>query len=266
MKRAFSNSSTWFGLAAAAIAGVWLCGTAAAQETRESEKIQPYTGPPIFLEETKQIAAPTIVRHQKVTDKYKDSGKTRIEREVARFSDNHIEADGVYREYYPNGQLFAEGQFRRGRQHGEWTYYFDNGQVNRKAKFDDGQPDGPREVYRADGTLAAKRDFHDGKRNGEWIAYDKTGKQPLREEHYVDGKRDGMWKIWYPNGQLKQQVSLKEGKRQGKSAEWAEDGKPRAELNFVDGKLHGTATRWFPDGRKVVQQYDEGRLVSQSSG
>ncbi|MEX0613275.1 MAG: toxin-antitoxin system YwqK family antitoxin [Pirellulales bacterium] len=248
-------------------AGLWSRGGAWAQEaTQESVKIQPYTGRPIFLDEPEQVAAPTIFNHEKIQDKYEDTGKVHTEREIARFSDNHYEADGIYREYYPNGQLFVEGQFRRGRQHGEWTFYFDNGTINRKAKFDNGKPDGPREVYRADGTLASKRGFRDGRRDGEWITYDKSGKKPLREEHYADGKPDGVWKVWSPKGQLIQQVSLKQGEREGTSLQWDENGQKRAEVNYVDNKLHGTATRWFPDGRKIVQQYDQGRLVSQSSG
>jgi antitoxin component YwqK of YwqJK toxin-antitoxin module len=262
MKRYFRSSALWLSLAAAA--GLF-CAGALAQEAQDSVKIQPYTGPPIYLEEPEQIAAPTIVRRDKIEDKYEDSGNIRIEREVARFSDDHFEADGKYREFYPNGQVFVEGQFRRGRHDGEWTYYFDNGQINRKATYKDGQPDGSREVYRADGTLASKRSFRDGRRHGEWITYDKTGKQPLREEHYVDGKPDGVWKTWHPNGQLKQQISLRQGERHGTSTEWDEKGEKRAEVNNVDGKLHGTVTRWFPDGRKIVQQYNQGRLESQSS-
>jgi antitoxin component YwqK of YwqJK toxin-antitoxin module len=237
-----------------------------AQEEAESVKIQPYTGPPIYLDEPEQVAEPTIVDHKKIEDKYEDTGKLRTEREIAYFSDNHIEADGIYREYYPNGQVFVEGKFERGRQEGEWTYYFDNGKTNRKATFKDGQPDGPREIFRADGTLAAKRGFKDGRRDGDWISYDKTGKKPLREEHYVAGKKDGVWKVWYPSGKLKQQISLKDDKRHGTSIEWDENGEKRAEINFVEDKLHGPSTRWFADGRKIVQQYNEGRLESQKSG
>jgi antitoxin component YwqK of YwqJK toxin-antitoxin module len=267
MKRLVLKSAGVIHVVAAATAGVWLSAAAMAQEgAQQSVKIQPYSGPPIYLDEQEQVATATIVRHEKIQDKYDETGNVRIEREIARFSDNHFEADGQYREYYPNGQLFVEGQFRRGRQEGEWTYYFDNGKVNRKAMFKNGLPDGPREIYRVDGTLAAKRGFKNGQRDGEWISYDATGKQPLREEHYVDGKQDGVWKIWFPGGRLKQEIGLKQGQRHGTSTEWDEQGEKRAELNFADGKLHGAATRWFPDGRVIVQRYNEGRLESQKSG
>jgi antitoxin component YwqK of YwqJK toxin-antitoxin module len=267
MKRFCIISKVRIFVVAVAAAAACVGESARAQEDgKASVKIQPYTGPPIFLDEPEQIAAPKIVERQKIQDKYEDTGKVRIEREVARFSDNHLEADGMYREYYPDGQLFVEGQFRRGRQQGEWTYYFENGKVNRKAVFADGKPDGTREIYRDDGTLAAKRSFRDGQREGEWIIYDKSGTKPLREEYYANGEPDGVWKVWHPNGELKQQISLKQGQRHGTSTEWAENGEKRAEVNYVDGKLHGTFTRFLPDGRKIVQQYEEGKLQSQSSG
>jgi antitoxin component YwqK of YwqJK toxin-antitoxin module len=254
------------GLVAAFIASpLWMTGGALAQDKgKESVKIKPYTGPPIFLDEEKQVAEPSIVRREMLTEKFKDD-KIRIEREIAHFSDNHFEADGKYKEYYPNGQVFVEGLYRRGRQDGEWMFYFDNGKLNRKAKYDNGKPDGPREIFRADGTLAAKRGFADGLRDGEWITYDATGKFPLVEEHYVQGKEDGVWKYWHPNGKQKQQISLKQGVRHGVTTEWDDKGAKRFEANFAEGKLDGTATRWFPDGRKIVQEYEDGKLVSQSS-
>lgn len=256
----------FLGLSASIVASVALMQSFAhGQETKkESVKIEPYTGPPIFLEEAEQVAVPTIVRRETITEKNKDDS-VRIEREIAHFSDNHFEADGNYREFYPNGKIFCEGKYVRGRQNGEWAFYYDSGQLNRKATFKDGKPDGVREVFRADGTLSSKRGFIDGQRDGDWIVYDKDGKTPLSEEHYDNGKPDGTWKYWHPNGKLKQQLTLKQGKRDGLVSEWDEKGEKRFEATFVDDKLHGTATRWYPDGRKIVQKYEEGRLVSQSS-
>jgi antitoxin component YwqK of YwqJK toxin-antitoxin module len=235
----------------------------AVKSVQDRVKIQPYTGKPIYLEEPEQVAAPTLIRREKKSEKYKD-GKTRTERQLALFSDDHFEADGFYREYYNSGKPFVEGTYTRGRQTGEWTYWFENGNVNRKATYKDGQPDGAWEVRREDGTLAAKHSFREGQRHGEWIAYDKTGEQPLREERYDNGKADGVWKSWFPNGQLHQQSSFKQGKRDGVSTEWTEKGEKRAEISYADNKYDGAATYWMSDGRKIVQQFKAGRMVSES--
>jgi antitoxin component YwqK of YwqJK toxin-antitoxin module len=238
--------------------------SSSADTQQESVKVEPYTGPPIFLPETEQVVAkPAIVNRETIPEKYGD-GKLRIERQVAHYSDNSFAADGTYREFHPNGKPFVEGQFKDGRQIGEWKYYFDNGKPNRTAKYKDGKPDGSWEVFRADGTLLAKRGFKDGKRDGEWITYDDTGKKPRTEEHYVDGKQDGVVKIWYPDGQQKLEWNFKNGKQDGKSTNWDEKGQKILEAEYTDGKLNGTATRWFADGKKVVQQYENGKLKSET--
>jgi len=229
----------------------------------ESIEFKPYTGPPIFLDEPEAPPKPALVGKNVDTDKYPD-GKVRLEREIAKYSDNHLEADGYYREYYPNGQKFAEGQYKSGRQEGTWTFWYDDGKVNRTVIYKNGQPDGTWEVHRADGTLAAKRSYKNGKRDGTWTIFDDAGKQPLREEIYKDGVVDGTWKVWFPSGQLKTQIGFKDGKREGPSIEWDEKGTKRGEINYSEDKPHGKAMLIGADGRKVEREFDHGKLVKES--
>ena len=128
------------------------------------------------------------------------TAKSATSAQIARYSDNHFVADGFYREFYPNGEKFVEGQYKNGRQDGNWTYWHDNGKVQRKVNYNNGQPDGSWEVLNAEGAVVAKRGYKDGKRDGTWVVYDETGKQPLREESLRDGKADGTWKVWFPTG------------------------------------------------------------------
>jgi antitoxin component YwqK of YwqJK toxin-antitoxin module len=258
--------SPWLvAMAAALLVCAGSVGVSSAAEEDDStagETIAPYTGPPIFLDEPEPQPAASLVEKRVDSDKYAD-GKVRVEREIARYSDNRFVADGFYREFFPNGEKFAEGQYKNGRQHGEWTYWYDNGQVCRKVTYREGQPDGSWDVHSADGAVIAKRSYKNGKRDGTWVVYDKTGKQPLREEQYSEGKADGTWKVWFPSGQLQTQMGFKQGNRHGAVLIWDEKGNKRAELNYVDGKVDGTATQWGADGQKVVQQYKDGKLVSE---
>ena len=63
---------------------------------------------------------------------------------------------------------------------------------------------------------------------------------------------------------MQTEVGIKDGVRDGAYTEWDEKGNKRAELNFVDGKLDGTATLWGTDGKKIVQQYDDGKLLKET--
>jgi antitoxin component YwqK of YwqJK toxin-antitoxin module len=222
-----------------------------------------YQENPIFLDEPEPQPPASLVEKRVDTSKYADD-KVWVEREIARYSDNRFVADGFYREFFPNGQKFAEGQYKNGKQQGEWTYWHENGQVCRKVNYQDGQPNGSWDVMNAEGVVIAKRSFKNGKRDGTWVVYDKTGKQPLREEQYSEGKGDGVWKTWFPSGQQKTQIGLKMGTRHGPAIEWDEKGTQRIEIPYVDGKAHGTVKLVGADGQKIVQQYDHGKLVNES--
>lgn len=234
----------------------------ATDEGSKSTDASPSEGPDIYLNEPEAPPPATFVERQVVNSKYPDD-KIRWERQVARYSDNRFVADGYYREYYPNGQLFVEGTYKDGRQEGAWTYWYDDGTENRQVTYKNGKPDGAWESYRADGTLAAVRSFKGGRRDGAWIVYDETGEQPLREQHYVDGKPNGVWKQWFPSGQLHRQVTLKDGLRDGPATEWRDDGSKAVEMNYHEGRPHGTSTLWSADGRKFTQEYEDGRMISE---
>src|SRR5262245_53893839 len=45
-------------------------GGAAGSSRQDSVKIEPYKGPPVYLEETPQVAKATIVTHQTIPEKY----------------------------------------------------------------------------------------------------------------------------------------------------------------------------------------------------
>lgn len=238
-------------------------GTRPVESVEDRVRIEPYTGPPIFLEEKKVIAPPALVsRDPPFVDKY-DNGQVRVERQVAKYSDNHFESDGFYREYYPDGKPFVQGQFVRGRQDGEWTYWYDNGQANRRVNYRNGQLHGKWEIYHPNGNLLAEREYDNGLRDGKWVTYDETGQQALREDSYVKGSSEGVWKLWYPNGNPRREITLKKGVQNGVTTDWTESGEKSREITWVDGKLDGPATIWQADGSKIVRQYKDGLLVSE---
>ena len=228
---------------------------------RESVQIKPYKGPPIYLNEPPVPPPATIVTERQPHKTNYPDETVHIARHITRYSDNRIENDGTYREYFPNGQLFVEGEYVKGEQQGKWVYWHDNGQECRTVTYQDGLANGSGKVSRTDGTLEAKRSFKNGKRDGEWINYDITGEQQLSFYNYQNGEPHGLWNEWFPSGQQKRAMQFKNGQREGKAIEWNEEGDKTAEANYKDGKLHGTITRWSADGEKFVQEFDQGRPI-----
>ncbi|MGL4513318.1 MAG: toxin-antitoxin system YwqK family antitoxin [Lacipirellulaceae bacterium] len=227
----------------------------------ESVTIEPYTGAPIFLPEAEAPPAPTEVESRSVSEKYPESNKVRFEREVVKFSDNSLRSNGPAKEYYQNGNLYTEGQFNVGYATGEWTYYHPNGKVAKKVTYAEGLPDGEVRLFTPEETLVAVRNYEAGKRTGVWVVYGEDGKQPLREETYADGLANGPWKVYYSNGQLRQESAFKGGKLEGIATEYSQDGDKRAEASFKEGLRDGKTTIWQRDGKIVERMFTAGRMT-----
>ena len=196
--------------------------------------------------------APTIVTQKRIREKYDDGKTVRVEREVAHYSDNNFAADGNYREFHPNGKPFVEGQFRKGRQEGEWTYYFENGQVNRKATYNDGKPNGSWEIYRADGTLVgearfqgrlARRRMDHVRRNRQAAA--RRGALRQRRSRTASGKPGSR------TASSSSKSASSKAKRDGASTEWDDKGKKLVEI-----AIHRQQTEWHGHALVCRRQND----------
>ncbi len=215
---------------------------------------------PVYLNEPAPPPKPKIVQEVKAVEKY-DDGKTRVERQVRRMSDDSIMNHGKFTEFYHNGNKFSEGNFKDGVQDGEWSYWHENGQLCKTVNFVNGQPDGAWETHRADGTLQTKKSYKDGKRNGQWVLYFDDGKTPNIEQNYVDNKLDGQVTVYFKDGKPKIQTVFKAGLREGPSTEWEESGRKTAEATYVNNKLDGKVTRYNTDGSKTEEYFRDGKRV-----
>ena len=76
--------------------------------------------------------------------------------------------DGLYEEYYEDGQLKMKGTIRDGEVEGPWEEYYANGQLMTRGTIRDGEPDGPYEHYDENGRLMTKGTMKDGEVEGRW--------------------------------------------------------------------------------------------------
>jgi antitoxin component YwqK of YwqJK toxin-antitoxin module len=215
---------------------------------------------PVYLDEPTPAPKPSVAAETKVLEKY-DDGKTRVERQVRKMSDDSIMNHGTFTEFYRNGQKFSEGAFKEGVPDGQWSYWHDNGQLSKTVNFTRGQPDGSWEVFRADGTLETRKAYKAGQREGKWVAFFADGKTPNIEQYYVDGKLDGPVNVYFKDGKPKIQTNFKANVREGVSTEWDESGRKLIEASYANNKLDGKVTRYGADGKNIEEFYREGKRV-----
>ncbi len=89
------------------------------------------------------------------------------------------------------------------------------------------------------------------------------------EETLVDGKRNGLFRSYYRNGQVKIECNYVNGEINGLHQTWYKSGEKHEECTYVDGKKHGIYQKWLKcgekwfeitfanDKRKLLQEYDD---------
>lgn len=65
---------------------------------------------------------------------------------------------------------------------------------------------------------------------------------------YKDGRKDGLYKKFFPNGELSFETHYSNGKQNGKNRTWWSNGNLRTESNFVDGVPDGVQLQYYKTG------------------
>ncbi len=135
------------------------------------------------------------------------------------------------------------------------------------------------EFYNGKGGMRKQGHYdEEGNKTGKWISYYDT--ENLREiSDYEDGKINGMIKLYYPSGILKNELTMKndsvnglvkfyrntgginksfiytKGKKQGNYKEFFSIGSLSFEANMKDDKIEGKAVDYFSSGEKYEVAY-----------
>ncbi len=143
--------------------------------------------------------------------------------------------DGVYKEYYRNGNLKLAINLKDGKLSGLNEVYMKDGHLIATRNYLNGQPHGEYKDYYSDGSLHVVGMAVNGKKEGWERKYYKNG--PLLEEiFYQDGLGQGEAKTYYENGKLRYQGNLKNGKFQN-ITEYDQDGKLVKEIQYNPLKI-----------------------------
>lgn len=115
-----------------------------------------------------------------------------------------------YISYYPYGDLYKIEEKRNGKRDGLCRQYYGDGRIAREWNYKDGVPHGLNREWRPDGTLEYMRNFKDGQLDGVRRQYFENGRI-FKEENYKDGKLEGLTRVWRPDGRLNYEQNYHNG-------------------------------------------------------
>ncbi len=117
---------------------------------------------------------------------------------------------GLWKKYFPNGNIMNEIVFKNGRASGNFKTYYSNGNVEEEGFWKGRVYTGGFKRYHENGTLAQEKVFNDdGKTNGTVKYFYENGQEELVFKT-VNGVENGEAIRYYPNGDVKEILTFDE--------------------------------------------------------
>ena len=221
-----------------------------------------------------------------------------VSREKINRLDSEERKQGLWKFFHENGLVKLEGTYRNDLEHGYFKAYDEAGKLIATAKWVDGEkqenavelvhlivdkeyypdgrvktvqsyrngvPQGVRREYAEDGTILAGYVFdrgkivgegitkEDGVRDGEWKLYFANGELKA-EGKYTNGVKTGRWTYYHKNGNVEQTgVYDKQGRPKGDWMWYYASSELLREEAYLDGMLDGLTTEYNEDGTIIAE-------------
>jgi antitoxin component YwqK of YwqJK toxin-antitoxin module len=178
-------------------------------------------------------------------------------------TDSKGRRQGAWRDFYPNGQLRYEGQFKNDKCKGVFRYYDEQGNLKATNEFDKSGEKALNKTYAPNGRLMATGYYLNQKKEGEWKYYDPSSGQLRLVENNKAGKVHGWSRLYNPqNGALAEETQYVEGQPEGQCRKFSDTGILLQECQYRNGLLNGPTKSYYPSSvLKEEGQYADGQKV-----
>lgn len=175
---------------------------------------------------------------------YNDAGQI-----IAKGKFKEGERDGNWEWYHDNGTIKEKGPYSKGLEQGAYEFYHDNGIKRLSVIFKKGQLDGPYSVYTTAGALQEKRFYKEGEMDGLRRFFYECDENLLFYEYPIkEGKAQGAYTEFYPNGQLSKTMTLVNDYAQGEENLYYYNGTLSGKATYNEGSYEGPFTTYFTTG------------------
>ena len=167
---------------------------------------------------------------------------------------------GEWKDFYPNGQLRYEGQFKNDKCKGTFRYYDQQGNLQATNEFNKSGERALNKTYAPNGRMIATGCYLNQKKDGEWKYFDAESGQLRLVEDNKEGKVHGWSRLYNPqNGVLAEETQFVEGQPEGQCRKYSDTGVLMMECQYHNGLLDGPCKTYYPStALKEEGQYLKG--------
>lgn len=173
------------------------------------------------------------------------------------------ESRDTRKEFYSNGKLKSESEFKENIQDGERIDYYESGDLESKSQWRDGKQHGQAIFYYPAGIIKSKSEWKDGKLDGYYEDFYESG-ELQGFGYYKNGLETGKYKLYYPDGELMQEGSYRDGIRHGEQNVYSKDGKIKTKKHFLNVKGQEVVSSFvaFNEDGTIKEEYKRIKIVA----
>ncbi|MBN2668172.1 MAG: hypothetical protein JXR60_02985 [Bacteroidales bacterium] len=174
------------------------------------------------------------------------------------YNNGDLQAEGDYKKnlrtkewkfYREEGGLEQVGHYKSGLYSGEWILYYSDNQIFIKENYKKSKLDGLFEQFNEDGSLFVKGSYTEDLKDGDWWYY-----YPFMDikEIYTNGEKTGKWQQTYKNGRLAFEGKYEANEPNGVHRTYYQNGNTKLLATYIYGSKEKIWTYYKSDGTELI--------------
>jgi antitoxin component YwqK of YwqJK toxin-antitoxin module len=146
---------------------------------------------------------------------------------------------GSWKVYDGDGNLKFTGNYVHGKPVGQFTYYYPTGKIKAVVHQEDSGRVARVINYHPDGVIMARGKYIGQKKDSTWLYYSSEDGTLSAEEHYQNTLKEGVWKTYFPEGGVAEEVTYRADRKDGRWIQYFTDGTVKMKTQYVNDQLEG---------------------------
>lgn len=182
----------------------------------------------------------------------------------AQTTDASGRKQGYWKKNDASGKRIYEGTFKDDKPIGKFKYFYPNDSVKAILNFKNEGAFAYANLYHSNGKRMAQGKYINKEvKDSIWLYYDEAGIL-ISSESYKNGKKNGPYFVYLPNGKLSEEKNYRDDVLSGEFKEYFDGVNIRTKGTYIDGKLDGRTVYYFPNGTEVAAGYHRNGLKTGS--
>jgi antitoxin component YwqK of YwqJK toxin-antitoxin module len=176
---------------------------------------------------------------------------------------NRLNEQGLKTGYWEerSGDITLRGRYIDGKKEGVWESYSSGNVLFKLEEFQNNRHHGISVQLDRRGKVNTVEHLFQDTLDGVMLNYSQHSQQVLKEANYKRGKLDGLFRTYYDNGKIKEEIWYKEDIKQGQTRWYSQTGRLVAEYNYENGNFQGFQKTYYEnDTISVLSHYYDNEL------